>query len=125
MDVHTLRMSRTSSTAVVGLSLQVLGPLVLRRDGVDAPLGGPLPQSLIAVLASAQGRTVSTSRLVDEIWGDDPPGSAETTVASYVSRLRRAIDVAGTDVASSAIRRTRRLRGTSSHLISTSTGLVE
>lgn len=87
------------------LELRVLGPIAVRRGGVDVDLGGPLPRALLTVLAAADGRTVAVARLVEELWGDDAPASAESTVASYVSRLRRRIDPPGTDVEHSAIRR--------------------
>ena len=34
------------------------------------------------------GEVVSVDRLVDDVWGDAPPQSAEHSVAVYVSRLR-------------------------------------
>jgi predicted ATPase/DNA-binding SARP family transcriptional activator len=34
---------------------------------------------------------VPVSRLIDELWGDDPPASARKTVQIYVSRLRTAL----------------------------------
>jgi DNA-binding SARP family transcriptional activator/basic membrane lipoprotein Med (substrate-binding protein (PBP1-ABC) superfamily) len=35
------------------------------------------------------GEVVSVERIVDEVWGDDPPPSATHTIESYVSRLRQ------------------------------------
>ena len=37
-------------------------------------------------------------RLVDEVWGDDPPASAAHSLESYVSRLRRALSPYGVAV---------------------------
>jgi DNA-binding SARP family transcriptional activator len=88
-----------------GLFLHVLGPLSVRRDGSPIALGGRLPRNLLLVLAAANGRTVAVARLVDELWGDDAPDTAEGTVASYVSRLRKLLDEDGTPAAESVIRR--------------------
>jgi DNA-binding SARP family transcriptional activator/basic membrane lipoprotein Med (substrate-binding protein (PBP1-ABC) superfamily) len=41
---------------------------------------------------------VPVERLVDEVWGDDPPASAAHSLESYVSRLRRALSPYGVAV---------------------------
>lgn len=74
------------------IELRVLGPIAVVVDGEPVDLGGRLPRSLVAALAAAEGRAVSVRRLVDELWGDEAPPSAEASLASYVSRLRRRID---------------------------------
>ena len=38
------------------------------------------------------GRTVSTDRLIEGLWGDEPPASAPKMVQLYVSQLRRLLD---------------------------------
>ena len=43
---------------------------------------------MLAQLVLRAGETVPVERLVDELWGDDPPPSAAHTVEGYVSRLR-------------------------------------
>jgi len=48
---------------------------------------------LLSLLASDNGRVVSIDRIVDELWTGDPPPSAEATLRTYVSRLRRVIGV--------------------------------
>jgi len=68
-----------------------LGPLDVRVDGVSADLGEPQQRLLLAVLLSHAGAVVSTDRLVDDIWGDEPPPSARKIVQGYVSGLRRAL----------------------------------
>ena len=40
----------------------------------------------------ARGRVVSTDRLVDLIWADDPPQKPYVAIRSYVSHLRRALE---------------------------------
>jgi DNA-binding SARP family transcriptional activator/CheY-like chemotaxis protein len=57
-----------------------------------ADLGGPKPRTLFALLVAAQGRPVPVEHLIDQIWGDDPPPRVETSLQSYVARLRRALE---------------------------------
>jgi predicted ATPase/DNA-binding SARP family transcriptional activator len=46
---------------------------------------------VLACLALAAGRPVGVERLIDLVWGDDPPPSARRTVQSYVAGLRSAL----------------------------------
>jgi predicted ATPase/DNA-binding SARP family transcriptional activator len=71
-----------------GPALSVLGPLSLHVDGRSVPLGGPLPRRLLGALMISRRATVSTDRLVEVLWGDDPPDNALASLRSYVSRLR-------------------------------------
>ncbi|WP_218041615.1 BTAD domain-containing putative transcriptional regulator [Acrocarpospora macrocephala] len=48
-------------------------------------------QTVLAVLALSAGSVVPVPRLVELVWGDDPPRTAEKTVQSYVVRLRKAL----------------------------------
>ncbi|WP_432839279.1 BTAD domain-containing putative transcriptional regulator [Dactylosporangium sp. CA-092794] len=44
------------------------------------------------MLASQPGRVVSVQRLIDELWADEPPERAISSLQAYVSRLRRALE---------------------------------
>jgi DNA-binding SARP family transcriptional activator len=48
-------------------------------------------RSLLAYLLLHANEPVSADRLVDEVWGPDPPKTASASLQNYVSRLRRAI----------------------------------
>jgi DNA-binding SARP family transcriptional activator len=69
------------------LSIGVLGPLVVRRDGQPVQLPGGRPRALLAVLLAAD-RPLSRDRLIDELWGERPPASAVSMVHIYLSALR-------------------------------------
>jgi DNA-binding SARP family transcriptional activator len=69
----------------------VLGPLEARRDGLPVALGGTKQRALLAVLLLHAGEVVSTDRLIDELWGDEPPATAAHTVQVFVSRLRKSL----------------------------------
>jgi DNA-binding SARP family transcriptional activator len=45
----------------------------------------------LAVLLLHANETLSTDRLIDELWGERPPATAAKTVQVYISRLRRAL----------------------------------
>jgi DNA-binding SARP family transcriptional activator len=76
------------------LSVHVLGPVEVRDDDVPVELGGPQQRAVVAHLALEAGHVVSVERLIDRLWGDDPPRTPLGTLQSYVSRLRRAIEPA-------------------------------
>jgi DNA-binding SARP family transcriptional activator len=46
---------------------------------------------LLALLLLNANRVVARERLIDELWGEEPPETAVTTVQVYVSRLRKLI----------------------------------
>jgi WD40 repeat protein/DNA-binding SARP family transcriptional activator len=60
-------------------------------------LGGPKPRALLAMLALDAGSTVSAERLIDGLWGDEPPPTAAKMVQLYVSQLRKAMAASGED----------------------------
>lgn len=72
-----------------------LGPLEVRNGGGEITLGGAKPRTLLAALLQNPRRVVSRDRLVDLIWDDDPPPSADALIHTYVSALRKAFAAAG------------------------------
>jgi predicted ATPase/DNA-binding SARP family transcriptional activator len=80
-----------------GLQIELLGPVEARVDGRPVTLGGQRPRALLAVLALMGGRVVTTDRLIDELWGEDPPARARDSLQMHVSRLRKALAEAGAD----------------------------
>jgi YVTN family beta-propeller protein len=71
------------------IKFRILGPLEVQENGRLAPLGGTRQRALLAILLLHRGEVVSNDRLVDELWGEHPPGTATKTVQVYVSRLRK------------------------------------
>lgn len=67
----------------------MLGPLEALADGVPVKLGGSRPRAVLAVLLLHSGQVISTSRLIDEVWAEDPPDTAGNVVQGYVSQLRK------------------------------------
>lgn len=75
----------------------VLGPLAVwdTRDAL-VPLAGDRQRALLAALLARAGETVSADRLVDLLWGEDPPAHPEAALQSQVHRLRRVLESNGT-----------------------------
>src|ERR671936_3103396 len=67
----------------------LLGPLLVSRDGVPLRLGGPKLRTLLAILLLEANKVVSADRLVDSLWGENPPETARNTLQVYVSQLRK------------------------------------
>ena len=74
------------------IEFRILGPLEVWREGGSLPLGGLKQRSLLALLLLQANQVVSTDRLVHELWGDEPPGTAVTALHGYVSQLRKLIE---------------------------------
>ena len=63
------------------LTVGLLGPVELRRDGTRIALPGGKTTELLVRLALEAGRTVRTERLIDDLWGDEGVGTAKNTLA--------------------------------------------
>lgn len=72
--------------AVVVPLMGTVGPV---RNGHEIDVGGPKQQAVLVALALSAGRRISTDRLIDLVWDENPPTSARRTVQSYVAGLRR------------------------------------
>src|SRR5215468_10129036 len=70
---------------------RVLGSLQYWTGGGWSVIPADKQRALFAVLLLHAGRPVSTERLVDEVWAEDPPRTAVNAIQGYVMRLRRRI----------------------------------
>ena len=77
------------------LDFRLLGPLEVADGGRVLALGGAKQRALLAVLLLRANEVVSIDRLIDELWGDEPPPTAAKVVQVYVSQLRKALAQAG------------------------------
>ncbi|XVU29747.1 ATP-binding protein [Actinoplanes sp. CA-054009] len=72
----------------------ILGPTWAERDdGTPVRTGGARLRALLALLLLEAGRPVPVERLIDGLWGDDPPAGALNAVQSNVSRLRQDLPI--------------------------------
>ncbi|MGP4023114.1 BTAD domain-containing putative transcriptional regulator [Actinomadura sp. 3N407] len=73
----------------------VLGPLsVCTDDGRPVRVPEVKVRALLTDLLAHEGRPVSADRLIEDLWGDDPPGSPVNTLQTKVSQLRRTLEKA-------------------------------
>jgi len=77
---------------VVPLRVGVLGPVTAWRGEREIPAGQPRQLAVLGVLATRANRVVSRGELVDAVWGDQPPASAEGGIYTYVAGLRRVLE---------------------------------
>ena len=73
------------------IQARLLGPLEIERAGRPVAIGGRAQRALLTRLLLDAGRTVSVDRLVDDLWGESAPASAQKMVQIYVSMLRKAL----------------------------------
>ncbi|NKE62110.1 AfsR/SARP family transcriptional regulator, partial [Lentzea sp. PSKA42] len=83
----------------------LLGGVEAHLDGVPVDLGHPRQRGVLAALLVDANRPVSTGRLLDRVWGEDPPSRGRETLYNYLSRLRAALP------ATDEVRLTRRSGG--------------
>src|SRR6202049_268359 len=85
---------RTATLAAV-IEFALLGPLEVRRDGQAVRLGGFKQRLLLGVLLVEANRAVATLRLIELLWGTDPPETAANILQQYISQLRRILETQG------------------------------
>jgi len=75
--------------------IRVLGPVeVVGADGAVF-VGGPTRRALLGLLALRARQVVSQDALVDGLWDERPPVSAQKSLHAHVAHLRRALETAG------------------------------
>jgi DNA-binding SARP family transcriptional activator len=79
------------------VEFRILGPLEVVEDGQPLALGTLKERLVLGVLLLHANEVVSRERLIDDLWGEAPPPTARKAVNVYVSKLRKALSVAGAD----------------------------
>ena len=81
------------------VQFRVLGPLEVLASGEALSFGGVRPRALLALLLANAGESVSVDRVIDELWGERPPATAQHAVQVYVSSIRKLLRASGDGVA--------------------------
>ncbi len=63
-------------------------PLTVLQGGAAVAVGGPKERLVLAHLVARANQVVPIDALVEAVWADRPPRSAERTLQAYVARLR-------------------------------------
>ncbi|MFC4942152.1 BTAD domain-containing putative transcriptional regulator [Pseudonocardia sp. GCM10023141] len=74
------------------MDFRVLGPVEVWRDGIRCEIGGPRRRAVLARLLLARGAVVAADRIVEDLWGGDPPAGAPQVLQVQVARLRRVLE---------------------------------
>jgi WD40 repeat protein/DNA-binding SARP family transcriptional activator len=79
--------------ATASVQFRILGPLTAYRDGETLALGGERQRALLAILLVHANETVSTERLIEQLFARSASASGNGANAIHVavSRLRRAL----------------------------------
>jgi DNA-binding SARP family transcriptional activator len=70
---------------------RILGPLEVSHEGRDVPVSGVRQRRLLADLLLHAGEVVSTDRLLEDVWEDEPPAAGATALRVRISQLRRTL----------------------------------
>src|SRR5690606_30849005 len=82
--------SLVTRTKVTPMRFAILGTTrAWRADGAEVGLGGPARRALLACLLLAAGEPMPRDRLIDLLYGEEPPENAGHALQAQVSRLRR------------------------------------
>ena len=71
------------------MEFRVLGSIEVRRGGGVVQIGSRNERKLLTALLVDANSVVSTSRLIEVVWADDPPPSDRNALQTYIARLRR------------------------------------
>src|SRR3954471_12642059 len=73
------------------MQIRVLGHIEASIAERPVALGGAKQRAVLAMLGLEANRPVTADRLIEGLWGEDPPPSAAKMVQNYVLRLRKAL----------------------------------
>ena len=77
------------------VEFRILGSLEVWHDGRQVTVAGARQRALLASLLLHAGEVVSSDRLIDEVWDEEPPEAGATALRVRISQLRRALGPAG------------------------------
>ncbi|HEX6674263.1 MAG TPA: BTAD domain-containing putative transcriptional regulator [Actinomycetes bacterium] len=77
------------------MEFRILGPLEVHDGSGPVRVPGVKERALLADLLVHAGRVVAADRLVEDLWGEEPPANPANTLQGRVSALRRALGPAG------------------------------
>ena len=80
------------------MDFHILGPLEALDGRQRVALGGSKRRAVLALLLLHANETLTTDRMIDELWGEHPPAAAAKTLQVHISRLRKALGGGSADV---------------------------
>ncbi|MFB7619249.1 BTAD domain-containing putative transcriptional regulator [Kitasatospora sp. NPDC056181] len=77
---------------MTSIRITLLGPVRAWRGDAELPLGPAQRRAVLAMLAGAEGRAVTTEELIDGLWGEALPNHAVAAIRNHVSQLRSVLE---------------------------------
>lgn len=74
------------------MEFAILGPLEVLNQHRRIEISSAKERLLLAVLVVHANAVISADRLIEALWGAEPPVTAANTLQTYVSHLRRALE---------------------------------
>jgi predicted ATPase/DNA-binding SARP family transcriptional activator len=71
------------------MEFRLLGTLEVEADGVDVTPARPKQRALLALLLLRAGEIVPSDQLIESLWGDQPPPTAQTALHGHISAIRK------------------------------------
>jgi SARP family transcriptional regulator, regulator of embCAB operon len=76
------------------IRIRLLGPMSAELHGQQVAPSAAKQRQVLALLALNAGRVVTVPTLIEELWGDRPPRSLDTTLQTYILQLRNRLQAA-------------------------------
>src|SRR3982074_1606895 len=77
------------------MDFRILGPLEVADGDALVALAGAKQRALLAILLLRVNEVVSADRLIEDLWGEQPPDSGRAALQVRISQLRKALGPAG------------------------------
>ena len=74
------------------MDFKILGPLEVREGDRRLSCKGAKQRLLLATLLLRAGETVSSDHLIEALWGESPPETADKALQMHVSQLRKLLE---------------------------------
>src|SRR5436189_6022221 len=74
------------------MEFRILGPVEVVDGRRMVPLGPPRQRALLALLLLHANEVVSRDRLIEDLWGEQAPETAEASLNTYVWQLRKLLE---------------------------------
>jgi DNA-binding SARP family transcriptional activator len=88
---HSRTLFQLSNGGMMGIKVNVLGVVEALDGERDVTPSAPKIRRVLALLALRCGRVVPADLIIEELWGENPPKSAMTTLQTYIYQLRRTV----------------------------------
>src|SRR6185503_18669595 len=72
-----------------GLDFRILGRVEAVDDGRDVTPHRAQPRALLALFLLHPNERLTTDRLIEALWGDSPPATADKALQGHISALRK------------------------------------